>query len=95
MFCACVSLSPGCRAWHPACALAVVANGSLVVAEINASSAWRPLALMSTCLLSVEIKHGIIRTYLSASVQPRGSAHMHQTHLCAGTEFVLKMAPVW
>lgn len=93
MFCACVFLTvlaagPGVRRLA-ACALAVVANGSLVVAEINASSAWRPLALMSTCLLSVEIKHGIIHAYLSASVQPRGWAHMHQTHLCAGAECVL------
>lgn len=47
--------------------------------------------LLRSCLLSVEIKHSIIRAYLSAS---GGSAHMRQTHLCAGTEFVLKLSAV-
>lgn len=39
-------------------------NGSLVVAEINASSAWQPLVPMSTCLLSAKIRHGVMYSYL-------------------------------
>lgn len=66
-------------------AYAVEANGSLVVAEINASSARRPLALMSTCPLSVEIKPGIINAYLQPCLPVFSPGVLYtspQTHLC-------------
>lgn len=49
-------------AFHYAVAWAL--NGSLVVGKINASSAWRPLMLISTCLLSAQIRPGIMYSNL-------------------------------
>lgn len=79
-------------------ACAVAANGSLVVAEINASSARRPLALMSTCPLSVEIKPGIINAYLQPCLPVFSPGVLHtspQTHLCVHHSLFSRCLPFW
>ena len=65
-------------------AVAWALNGSLVVGEINASSAWRPLMLISTCPPSAQIRHGVMCSYLSVCLPPRwtlGSAQTQEMYL--------------